>query len=132
MTTADVLKTHAFCRFKNGEGFENREALKHRAYVLEIEGLSKTVGCESEIVSITLSAWTRGWAISDSSQRRSVALQLNYSIIRRNMMLECVIYGLIQWYSKIKPLTILVVWMGYLGSLARWKIGNYGKSQRGR
>ena len=43
VTTTDVLKTRAFCRFKNGEGFENREALKHRAYVLEIEGLSKTV-----------------------------------------------------------------------------------------
>lgn len=46
VTTTDVLKTRAFCRFKNGEDFENRETLKHRAYVLEIEGLSKTAVTE--------------------------------------------------------------------------------------
>ncbi|MBU2841980.1 MULTISPECIES: hypothetical protein [Acidithiobacillus] len=87
---------------------------------------------ETPFIAGVLSCQTSGLSISDSSRRRSVALQLNYSIIRRNMMLEYVIYGLVQVYSKIKTLTILVVWMGYLGSLARWKIGNYGKSQRGR
>ena len=53
VTTTDVLKTRAFCRFKNGEDFENRETLKHRAYVLEIEGLSKTAGCEEGPDEIT-------------------------------------------------------------------------------
>ena len=35
-----------FADSKNEVGFENREALKHRAYVLEIEGLSKTAVTE--------------------------------------------------------------------------------------
>jgi hypothetical protein len=38
-----------FADSKNEAGFENREALKHRAYVLEIEGLSKTARCERGI-----------------------------------------------------------------------------------